>query len=56
MVRLADCACDEDAGGWLAGYVNGVSEWDGDCTVDGERKEASGIAESDLNQCKELVV
>ena len=49
MVRLADCACNEDAGSWPAGYINGVSEWDRGCTVDGERKEASVIVESDLN-------
>ena len=49
MVRLADCACGEDVGSWLAGDVNGVSEWDGGCTVDGERKEASVRVESDLN-------
>ena len=55
-MRLADCACDEEAGSWLAGDANGVSEWDGGCTVDGERKEASGIVESDLNYCKGLVV
>ena len=46
---LVDFAYDEDAGRWIAGYVNGVSEWDGGCTVDGERKEASGIEESDLH-------
>lgn len=48
-MRLADCVGDEDAGRWLAGNVNGVSEWDGGCTVDGERKEASVMVESDLN-------
>ena len=26
MVRLADCACDEEVGSWLAGDVKGVSE------------------------------
>ena len=56
MVRLADCACDEEAGSWIAGDVNGVSEWDGGCTVDGERKEASVILKSGLNDYNRLVV
>ena len=41
MVRAVGCSCDEEAGSWLAGDVNGVNERDGGCTVDGERKEAS---------------
>ena len=56
MVRVADCACDEEAGSWLAGDVDGVSEWDGGCTVDGERKEASVILKRDLNGYNRLVV
>ena len=55
-MRLADCACDGEVSSWLAGDVNGVSEWDGSCTVDGERKEASVISESGLNYCNTLVV
>lgn len=55
-MRLADCACDEEVGSWLAGDVNGVSEWDGSCTVDGERKEASVILESDWDVYNRLVV